>query len=866
IVNPSGVIVTESGSINANKFGISTSPIDTDTLNAFKEANKANNGVGVLAPFSPVFKSNSTRGDIINKGSIQANEVVMVGNRVILEKAFNDKGEFNQINTNNISIEGKDISIDVASINGNTLNSLSAKASNKAKAYLDATGYYYNTSSWNVFDKTSGNNLTKDKYVGIGSDRDWWHFAKGTNEKEDFRNTAKEYRLTSDIDFGAKQGKNYANYCIEGLGCTSMIVGDSYAFSSFFNGNGYTLKNINIDTTNLVNKPQYVGIFGKASNANFGNIIVNYGTGGIEADFQSRKEFGVGGFVGSARDSDFNNISLALEGIRISSIEDFKIGGFAGEIDGGKYNSIEVSIKDVIGNGEAWGYSGGFAGEIDGGKFENIKLSNMNNIIAVSGSNAQTGGFAGMIREGEFSQISLGDIIKIEASSNALFVSVGGFAGKFTGGGIKFTNISLGNIQEILGYSKKEQVHAGGFVGDASGEITFENISIAGLNKISATTEGDNSRNTAVGGFLGYIFDGEDKIDFKKIYLFFEEGTTMSVSNDSKEMGKFYGGKIGGGKLAFEDIYIYHKQGELTNATENEGIVTPYTDRDNAYKDFTGKIKDIQKPIISNITPPNKEPEVPESGLDENGLTKITLNENDFSKELVEQIINEIYSMNFVIDLQKHFDKEGNYIYPESLKQTLSFLRAFNGEDGALQELLHDKDFANSQKDIVHIDKMAYDFVEGMKKIEERVKFLKECEELIKEYNEVLKEEQKMSIAKKIEEKLAKMKQYQQDLLAIVNHGENKQYDIYKANGDNVGGYVKFTNPFNLVWEEDNRNDNQTINAPTASIVFRNQIKEVFVKPAEEVAIDEEEGRLNRKTCYVSDNFKTNNPCMAQRI
>ncbi|WP_121764749.1 filamentous hemagglutinin N-terminal domain-containing protein, partial [Helicobacter burdigaliensis] len=52
IVNPSGVIVTETGSINANRFVASTTPIDETTLNNFKNANQQ----GKLASFSPVFK------------------------------------------------------------------------------------------------------------------------------------------------------------------------------------------------------------------------------------------------------------------------------------------------------------------------------------------------------------------------------------------------------------------------------------------------------------------------------------------------------------------------------------------------------------------------------------------------------------------------------------------------------------------------------------------------------------------------------------------------------------------------------------------------------------------------------------------
>ncbi|CAM2997700.1 hypothetical protein HEBU111660_08955 [Helicobacter burdigaliensis] len=64
--------------------------------------------------------------------------------------------------------------------------------------------------------------------------------------------------------------------------------------------------------------------------------------------------------------------------------------------------------------------------------------------------------------------------------------------------------------------------------------------------------------------------------------------------------------------------------------------------------------------------------------------------------------------------------------------------------------------------------------------------------------------------------------------------------------------------------------DDQTITTPLKDInsSMLNKEKVVLVKPAEEEkqALDEEKGRLNYSTCVVSENFKTNNPCMAERI
>ncbi|MBX2079127.1 hypothetical protein I9T54_06275, partial [Campylobacter peloridis] len=89
--------------------------------------------------------------------------------------------------------------------------------------YLSATGYYYNPKrQYNEFNSINNKiNKTYNQFISIGSDVDWWHFAKGWNENEEFRTIASEYKLTNDIDFQANckngicTGQNYANYWID---------------------------------------------------------------------------------------------------------------------------------------------------------------------------------------------------------------------------------------------------------------------------------------------------------------------------------------------------------------------------------------------------------------------------------------------------------------------------------------------------------------------------------------------------------------------------------------------------------------------------------------------------------------------------
>ncbi|AJC85529.1 two-partner secretion domain-containing protein [Campylobacter sp. RM16704] len=382
LINPNGVIITKTGTINANRFVASTSSMDSAAMQNFANMNNFNDGLS----FSPVFKPNKL-GNVVNMGNIKADNITLQGNKVVL--GSENYNNINKVMAKNIKLEGNEVYVDVASIDGNTLQGLNVDAKTKGNAYLNANGYYYNPYSFSVFSKISGNNnFKKDAYVGIGSDVDWWHFAKGWNEnKAGFRTSASEYRLTKDIDFGGNNNKNYANYCIDGLGCTSMIVGyDAYnGFTKTFDGQGYTLKNINIDTSSLSSESEYVGIFGYINDATIKNINVDYMGGGIRTNTYA------GGFAGSASGT-FSNISLN------------NIGNISGNSNGDQ------------------SFVAGFAG-FAGGTFSNISL---NNIGDISGYHA--GGFAGWLA-GIFTNISLHDIGNI--SGNKSHGIAGGFAGSY---------------------------------------------------------------------------------------------------------------------------------------------------------------------------------------------------------------------------------------------------------------------------------------------------------------------------------------------------------------------------------------------------------------------------------------------------
>ncbi|WP_410689757.1 filamentous hemagglutinin N-terminal domain-containing protein [Campylobacter lari] len=528
LINPNGVIITKTGTINANRFVASTSSMSDGDMWKFAKSTQAQG-----ASFSPVFKPNPKGGNVVNMGNISAKNVTLQGNKVMLSADTswdkkNNKIKLNQITADSIDLKGNEVYVDISTINSKNLTT-DAK---KGIAYLSATGYYYNpTRKYNdiIFTTKGVMDKTYNQYISIGSDLDWWHFAKGWNEKDDFRNNVvgDTFKLTNDIDFKASSGQNYANYWIDLNGdgkkqaneFTNMIVGfkDNSAFTKTFDGQGFTLKNINIDTTKLSdnNSKNYIGLFGKADGANFANINVDYKNGGINAS------------------NDY-------------------VGGFIGLIDKGIYSSITINnIKEINNNKKLRTASaGGFAGQIYGGTFCNISINKINKIYN-TGEESFTGGFAGWIKQDPyFEQIIINNIDSIKSESDIInlpIVNSGGFAGRIYGG--KYNNIAVMGVDEIIAISTHHG-NSGGFAGRIYGG-KYNNIAVMGVDEIIAhrfDSLEDYGGKLLAGGFAGEISRGEfNKISIKDI-------TNISSNFSSTTSAGGFAGEASDGN--FENISI----------------------------------------------------------------------------------------------------------------------------------------------------------------------------------------------------------------------------------------------------------------------------------------------------------------------
>ena len=116
LVNPSGVLIGEGGKVNnVGRFVASTSSLDKALIKFVNEAKQ--NGDQNAVYFSPVFSRGSLKGNVINMGTINANNIMLVGNvvRNLTSNGTKDvQGKYN--NTGNLHIIGSEIFLDVEGV------------------------------------------------------------------------------------------------------------------------------------------------------------------------------------------------------------------------------------------------------------------------------------------------------------------------------------------------------------------------------------------------------------------------------------------------------------------------------------------------------------------------------------------------------------------------------------------------------------------------------------------------------------------------------------------------------------------------------------------------------------------------------
>nr|MCR6521041.1 hypothetical protein [Campylobacter lari] len=875
LINPNGVIITKTGNINANRFVASTSSMSDGDMTAFANMKNFNDGLS----FSPVFKPKPNGGNVVNMGNINANNILLIGNKVSI-----DGGHINGKHNDNVSGDA------LKNPSGNTANKVHLVGN---EVYIDKDMAKFKTTSGkvdvtanaiyiqrqmikfandgykfggdikdkinitNYQNHTGNSNFKKALTIGnMGNEKDnaieWWHFAKGWNEDLGVREID-EFRLVDDIDFSGNQGKNYANYCIDGLGCTSMIVGyydyndmdnkKGESFNKVFDGQNYTLKNIDIDIklANNENIHDTVGIFGSAYGATFKNIHVDYMGGSIKVNSNNPNIANVGGFIGVMMGGYVDNIVLE----NISSIEHFYTGS-------GEYS---------------WVNTGGFIGDLTGGEISKITVRNIGSIktYAPSAKFLMTGGFIGHSRYESY-----------------------------------IDNILLENIKSISNEAEKTlQSSAGGFIGGVNDGVSLTNVKV---DKIYNISNHINSGEAYTGGFYGA--GGSSIGIFKNIYIYFDPKTTITSS--SNNIGIFFGhSKDYTSHVDFYNINIYYKNKTLSDANIDSWLYDKinfyvYNDEIKAYQDFLNKAGYIQ-------------------GYYKDG--EINLEQDDLNKEVITQIIEDITQKGYVVDIAKLEELLEVYNkFNENITEgdKIAFIQEyFNIKDeNEARGILQSLDFlthytANGAFDKNRISNEAKDLFISLQNQSKTTLANNEAlfsylnnnkDKLMAEYN---KYKELGQIFKDKEQDYFKAQAEFNRLLDLVNKGKLSYndpkftqafdnwlnaYNSYSnayADAKNINDNIKSTytkhinetlgydnfnfNPFLLSLNPDvdkpelpDIDNSQGGNLPdfeqTASL---NLIGDNALDEEEETEEVDETSLLQKsKTCIVSDNYKTMNPCV----
>ncbi|EOW1604631.1 hypothetical protein ACOTBA_000372 [Campylobacter jejuni] len=774
-------------------------------------------------------------------GNINAKDVLIIGNEVGNVGA-DGVGNFSSAsggNSSKIQLVGTKVKVNADNIK---TDDLLVSAKDQAIVTQSTTGVYKNDkaiidtalrttanqngdykANFTTIDKSNANKFTA--LTTISTLEDWAYFAKGINENQEAMQSVDTFDLISDIDFGANcnsegacTGQNYANFNVAGnseLQNVNMIIGKDYdhAFHANFNGNGYTLSNINIDATQLSQEFQenlnYIGLFGyvKNSGKEMKNLIIDYKYGGIKTN---RKDY------------DY-------------------IGGFIGIANGGNFNKIRLSNLGSVSS-----YNGGIGGLISStwsANFSNISLSNIKNL-----SGREVGGFMTSSTDSNFSNISIDGIENMEASvGNGGGFSAGAYIDQIEQG--IFENIIIKGIKKITA-----NAGASGFMPQSSYNLGAEKIIYSNIYIFfDSNADLDGYPNNG-----GLFFTSSPK--FKELHNIHVYHNSVGTSDSdywykASSFTDGIDGKINSHNYGYNDLdTAYQAFLDKSNTITIDSPQISNINQDFIVNTTNNKISqnDISKEVIDSILADTSV----DSWINVNdNPTKIQVSQGDINSinqsfDFMEALVDSNF-IDFLV-------KENSQQYTPIASNITNILQAKTNIQaliGNVNNLVNNyNDFQNTKEDLNKaID--AYNAYVAL--INQGAASSKDVEftSLKNKVNELYAKAQGYLDAYKFDDTLKSYKT--QALSQSNNHFSIKgEFDTKLASLDSV-----LDKPNN----EGGDTSNPEANAPLPfSEALLTQMDESVLKQDEddkEPTVDEASTQLSGNTCIVSDNFKAGNPC-----
>ena len=368
----------------------------------------------------------------------------------------------------------------------------------------------------------------------LGTEQNPYEISTATQLKAINNNLSACYKLTANID-------------LNGEDFTPLGNAESGTFSGIFDGNGFTISNLNVFSG------KFAGLFGcnegTIKNVKLSGIYV-YGTRYI------------GGVVGqnTTLGSVFN-CSVSSGDIEADDgINEIYAGGIIGYNEGFVEGTFSNNANLKINNESSSAVAGGIIGKNNSVYSVNITDStNTGNISASGSKNTYCGGLVG-INTSAVEITNSTNTGNVSSSYTTSYSYSGGFVGYNDNGAITITNsTNTGNVSYSYSYSRRSRSYSGGFVGYNSGDLTITDCTNSGnvlssydypsfsggfvgynsgdLTITNSTNTGNvSSPGTGSGGFVGYNDNGAITIT---------NGTNTGNVSSSSSSASYSGGFVG---------------------------------------------------------------------------------------------------------------------------------------------------------------------------------------------------------------------------------------------------------------------------------------------------------------------------------
>ena len=365
----------------------------------------------------------------------------------------------------------------------------------------------------------------------LGTEQNPYEISTATQLKAINNNLSACYKLTANID-------------LNGEDFTPLGNAESGTFSGIFDGNGFTISNLNVFSG------KFAGLFGcnegTIKNVKLSGIYV-YGTRYI------------GGVVGqnTTLGSVFN-CSVSSGDIEADDgINEIYAGGIIGYNEGFVEGTFSNNANLKINNESSSAVAGGIIGKNNSVYSVNITDStNTGNISASGSKNTYCGGLVG-INTSAVEITNSTNTGNVSSSYTTSYSYSGGFVGYNDNGAITITNsTNTGNVSSSYTDSYS---YFGGFVGYNSGYLTITDCTNSG-NVLSSYDYYSYS-----GGFVGYNDNGAITIT--------NSTNTGNVSSSYTDSYSYFGGFVG-----YNSGYL-----TITDCTNSGNVLSSYD-----YPSFSG--------------------------------------------------------------------------------------------------------------------------------------------------------------------------------------------------------------------------------------------------------------------------------------